>query len=168
MNRGKLVILGILGAAIFAAGIAWWFQFHQGHQALAFWGGETARTIRLAKPVWAQRIVRLGDVWATGPLLTVDGESYQIQSSREITKARGLVHARQALIQNLSFDWSDSGTTNDTDWTFAIRFGETDQETLLLDLTNRRIRHKQRPQWVGLKIADGLEVFLSEQFETNP
>ena len=165
MNHGKLVLIGILLVALIAASFSWWFQFQQGDEALAFWGGETARTIRLEKPVLARRIVRSTDDAPAGDILTVDGVPYRIQATRDITNARGLVHARQALIQNQSFDWTVAEVINEPDWTFALRFGQANKVTLLIDLTNHRIRRQNHPHCVGLKITEGLQEFLHEQFD---
>ena len=103
---GKLVIIGIVIVALAAAGTSWWFRYNATHRAVRFWGPEAAVLIRDAPKVTLFRmpsaeIVRLAEDDAARARF--DDSAY------DITKARGLVHLRNALLDDRSFIWPRSG-----------------------------------------------------------
>lgn len=147
--RGKVVVLGIFGVAILLAAFAWWWNLRQNGRASQLWGRDNIRLMRLAKQV---------ELWELAPAdaptissserverLIVDGTPYQILSRRNISQARGLVHARHALTEDASYDWTQpggsAGSDNTDSWRLAVRFQEDEQTaTLLIDPTSHRVR----------------------------
>lgn len=151
-NRGKLLIGGILAVAVLAATVAWWYQFHQGQRVLQLWGAESAYLIRLA------------------PDCTLSELGSQAGRSRELSGQPGFIHARQALIQDASYDWLGTTalaqrTTDSAQWQYELVFREADRSTRLwLDLDNDWIHAPDRGVVADISpIADGLRTFIGEQ-----
>lgn len=100
--------------------------------------------------------------------LAIDGQSYSIVARRDISTARGLVHARHALIVDASFEWPQLATSPvpDTNLQYAVRFSD-DQQTLtvLLDAESRRIRRLDEPRSICLvpKIAAAEQAFFERE-----
>ena len=86
-NSGKLLILGIVAAAVLLAGASWWFRYNATHRMAEFWGPDVARRIRDAKRVYISRMNRD----AEGAMLT--------DYTRDVSSAPGLTHLRAALLR---------------------------------------------------------------------
>jgi hypothetical protein len=90
-SSGKLVIIGIITLAVASAAASWWFRYSATHRAVNFWGPDAAELIRDAPRVSLVRLI-LGDPPAT----------------RDISKAPGILHLRNALLEDRSFQWRQS------------------------------------------------------------
>jgi len=182
MNSGKLVIVAILAVALVAAGFAWWFQSNQSARALDFWGSDVAHAIRLAEPVQVKRLVLAakktpnGDGASasdsiedqpSGELIRVDARDFRVAATRDLTEAKGLVHARQALIQDASFKWNKPSAGEVADWDYLLEFGQVERASLLIDLESGQIRTLNEPRAATVNIVSGLAVFLDEQFAVD-
>jgi hypothetical protein len=97
---GKLIIIGILSLALLAAGASWWFRYSATHRAAQFWGPEGARLIRDAPTVY---LTKLAAFEQPRGLVGPTGVAY------DISKAHGLLHLRNALLEDRSFDWASLG-----------------------------------------------------------
>ena len=104
VSRGKWAILTMVLLGCVLGGFAVWHHYRQGRRILEFWGSETAMLIRHADQV---------EVWRLGPQsdqsssqLEVRGQSLAILEQVEISRLRGLVHARHALIIDRNYDLS--------------------------------------------------------------
>jgi hypothetical protein len=93
-NSGKLVILGILTVALASAAASWWFRYSATHKAAQFWGPQNVRLIRDAPHVSLTRLI-LSDPPTT----------------RDISKAPGILHLRNALLEDSSFLWGQGVDT---------------------------------------------------------
>lgn len=171
MNSGRWVIVTILTMAIAATAFAWWFRGQQGHRALDFWGSEAAYAIRFGPEVTAWQLQR--EQQPDADEFEIDGETWWAIES-ELSKAKGLVHARQALIEDASYRWDDS-QLDTPNWDYALRFaGEMPPSsngaarlpvTLLIDSQRELIRRRESDQSIlRVTIGKGLEIFLSERF----
>jgi hypothetical protein len=107
-SNGVLVAAGLLLVGAAAAGVAWWNNLAQTRQALDFWGPEAAVLIRDAPQVTALEIDfrRSADAGSGGLVHPATGTPAEIHQERDISRARGLVHLRHALLDDRSFDWS--------------------------------------------------------------
>jgi hypothetical protein len=161
LNSGKLLILVILAAALGAAGLAWWHQYQQGRRALTYWGPEGAALIRTAPRV---ELLNL----SLEPLPQSSGERVFdrfVTRRQDISKARGLVHARQALISDASFEWGEPASS-DPNWTLALHFSDGGREIVVAFDLSRRMAQSTRndtPVQVGSTLAAGLQAFIAEQ-----
>jgi hypothetical protein len=123
---GKLLIIGILAIAFAAAGTSWWFRYSATHRAATFWGPATAALIRDA------RVIQL---WLpTDPHENVRSASLAVSSSdlHDISSARGLVHLRNALLEDHSFNWPTTKISPDVQWTQGLRFLDSGTGVLLM------------------------------------
>lgn len=149
MHQGKLVILFIFGLSVLMGGYAWWHNYQQGRRCLALWGSETASRIRYAPRV---EVLQLQEQTSPrGPSVLSPSGPLQIVASRDITSIPGLVHARQALIEDASYVWDHPGSREPADWTYALCFSDsTGRATLLFEGTGERVYHVegQRQAWL--------------------
>jgi hypothetical protein len=158
LNSGKLVIVGIVGVAVVAAAFAWWRQYQQGRRALAYWGADGARLIRTAPEV---ELLTLAPAEGDG-----EGDAIPVPKLLDVSGARGLVHARQALISDASFLWSETPRTGPA-WDYAFVFRDGPRElTVRFDIRGgwAMPEHGSQPLRMGPTLAKGLTTFLDEQF----
>lgn len=170
LNQGKLVIVFIFGLSAVMGGYAWWHHFTQGRQCVEFWGAEAAEMIRYAPLV---KVMKLAPPEADDmETIQIQGEPHGVSASKDITATPGLVHARQALIEDASFLWNEipSGPSN---WQYVLRFADGDQQIsvaldcdqgrVLLVGTDRQTTLKPHlatayqsrlPKWLGVEDAE--------------
>jgi hypothetical protein len=87
---GKYVILAVLAVAITGAAASWFFRYNATHRAAEFWGSQPARLIRDAP-----RVALIRWFVASPP------------KTRDISKAPGMTHLRNALLEDRSFNWDE-------------------------------------------------------------
>ncbi|MBW3596384.1 MAG: hypothetical protein KY475_03805 [Planctomycetes bacterium] len=162
IHSGTLVILVIVFAALAASGFAWWHQYQQSRRALAYWGAGGATLIRRGE------IVELIEL---GPRSPDDGAATEtlfertIQGRFDISAAPGLVHSRQSLISDASFQW-DAETDAAPAWEYVLRFRDEHEEFLVaLDLTAGYAWSPgdRPPLRLGPTLQKGLQRFFAEQ-----
>ncbi len=163
MNTGKIVTIGILGIAVVMASVAWWNNWNKGHRALSYWGSENAYQIRLAKHVTLYQLSDATTASDDQGQLDIGAQLAAIQSERDISQARGLVHARQALIQDSSYNWQSEPAANPR-WQYAIRFGEGDSASMVLfDLRQATVSHAGATRPLSMNLGPGLKTLFDEQ-----
>ena len=174
MKRDRILILIILAIAVAAAVFAGWFRWSQGHRAMDFLGADLARQIRFAESI--------GLLWLDSPLvdavsredllaidtLTIDGVKWRVHQRRDITHSRGLVHARQALIQDATYVWGNYALDPESAWTHALVFHTAgkDDVVLLFDLFEHSagyVRELGGMEKLPLTIPQGFKTFFAEQ-----
>ncbi|MFO0790670.1 MAG: hypothetical protein U0805_14535 [Pirellulales bacterium] len=101
---GKWIIIGVMAVALIGAGTSWWFRYYTTHRTAQFWGPEAATLIRDAPTVWSHDDL-----------------------NRDISSAKGLVHLRNALLEDRSFKWPAVPIEDDVQWTHGLGF--RDQRT---------------------------------------
>jgi hypothetical protein len=142
-DRGKLVVGSILTVALLLALFAVYWHWKHRHRAAEFWGAETSQLIGGARR--AELLVLRSP--ADGPLsetsdqppgtqessdsLLINGQSYAIASTLNVSDAPGLIHARHSLTEDASFRWDTSESDCQSQWRRAIRFTEDDRSTTL-------------------------------------
>jgi hypothetical protein len=167
-NTGTLLVAGIFVVALLAAGASWWFRFAATHRAVQFWGPEAAGLIRDAPVV--ELIVRADDT-----LLITD--------NRDISHARGLVHLRNALLEDHSFAWPPRDDVPDANWEWALAFSDPSRAAkvmirfssdcrlasrVVLDPGPSTGADDQSARAISCEpIADGLRTFLAELTEDH-
>lgn len=115
VGSGKLVVASMIMIAAILAGITVWHHWSKGYASIAYWGAPNGENIRYAP------IVEL----KTG------GKTY------DISKARGLVHFRQALIEDASFTGSAPKDEVSPQWTHEVIFSwpeKSESTTVQFDL----------------------------------
>lgn len=100
---GKLVIIGIVFVAFWAAAISWYFRYNATHRAAKFWGPDTFTLIRDAPQVtlYLKPFASVAAL-AKGPAAVQNSFG---KSSVDISHAPGLLHLRNALLEDQNFVW---------------------------------------------------------------
>lgn len=157
---GKVVILTILGLAILATSYAWWHQRQRGQAALDFWGQDIAFATRHAKQV---ELIKLDP----------DGGALTEEQTISLSEARGLIHARQALIVDASYDWDADLTAVTPKWQYSLRFPADEDRpacSLWFDLDQGVTGDESGKRLAKLEIPilKGLKTFFTEKVERAP
>jgi hypothetical protein len=160
---GKLVIIAMLTLALAAAGASWWFRFTATHRAAKFWGSDVARLIRDAPKV---ELLRLGLPNTIG--LESSDVAHQVETANfhDVSKGRGLVHLRNALLQDRSYDWPAQPRKPRSYWSWALRFRDDrtgELETILIGADCDYVTSLTGDQMLSSRpILDGLHKLFAE------
>ncbi len=168
---GKLVIICILAVALAAAGASWWFRYNATHRAAEFWGGEDARQIRDAPTVALWRLNPPPD----STFLDESSGTYTLvhpDDKHDISTARGLIHLRNALLDDRSYHWPPQPPAPGTRWKWSMVFRNNaaqDDTMLIFSADCKSVATFNRPNEVLScePIAAGLSEVFTE-FETRP
>lgn len=132
---GKWVILGILAVALAAAGGSWIFRYNATHRAVEFWGPQAAQLIRDAPTVLLRRLPDETKPTPT-PQLRDKSTFYDFMASApapiDISSAHGLVHFRNALLEDRSYRWPEAAVGPEDRWRWAMTFRSKDDRELTL------------------------------------
>lgn len=157
MQRGKWAVVFMLVLGLSAAVFAWQWNRARGRQAAEFWGADVAKLIRSAKQVEAFRL---------------DGGPFEIEpkvlETKDVSKAPGLLHARNALLEDASFE-REHPSAADPLFKYAVRFTDGERHaTLYLDPNTRQIRSDRRAANGELvpKVSEGWRKAFERYFAT--
>lgn len=172
LQRGKLVIISMVVVAILAAAFAWWHQYLRGARVLAVWGAEHAGRIRLADDceLWQLEPHSADPPTDSGDGVPIGDQSWAISRRVSVHGAPGFIHARQALIQDASHDWSSSPPDTPPRWTYALCFRDASGQTVVsFDEQATYACLADQPQTISrlIDIGPGLVEFFSEQLKTG-
>lgn len=161
---GRVVVGGMLLAAVVAASVTLWHHWSQGNRAVAYWGTSQAVEIRYAPQVELLTLApgtlpdQLEAVPAEGPATTTPG--------RDISAVAGLVHFRQALIQDASFGAAVSVAKANPQWEYAVQFKNPEKGTrtvVLIDVQGALVGALGRDEALDARpIGAGLRKFLAD------
>ena len=156
-NRGAWAIAVIFGVGLAMAAGSVWYHYGQGRQCLEFWGQHDGELIRHAPMVelWVlgepEEPEQAGE--AADPL-EIDGQPRRIVRRLDISQARGLVHARHALILDANYLWPPTDgrePVNVARWTHALAFSRgSDRVVLMFDFDRGHVRRLTLPQALQL------------------
>jgi hypothetical protein len=153
MRSGKWLTLILLGVGLAAAGLAVWVRYQQGRQAQQFWGTSRALLIRDAAAVRWLRLAResAGDASSERPGVSIRGRTWLVTDSRDVTEAPGLLHVRQALLDDQSFDFSTRPADCPHAELVALRFEHGGEPlVVVLDVGCAALSTSQHPQAVSI------------------
>jgi hypothetical protein len=177
---GKVLILAMVAGGISMAGFSWWFRYLATHRAAHFWGSDDAQQIRDATRVEMIELkpaTALADSQSAGGLLgddesvTLFGHAYDIIQRRDVSRASGMTHLRNALLEDNSFAWSTRAVAEPSDWHYALQFRANEsRDSLWLFFTHdfafvaRTEPEKGNVSIVtcGPKLARGLRTMFAE------
>ena len=165
-SSGKRLTVAVILLALIAAAASWWFRYETTHEAVRFWGGEGARLIRDAPLVSLQTYDA-----------AIEAEDDNPESlPHDISKAPGLVHMRNSLLEDSNYDWS-AAPPADVNWSSSLVFEESaGAEPRLVILFSPDFRWAgngstggdTQPTVSCAPIADGLQKFFAEQVPDTP
>ncbi|MGD9632840.1 MAG: hypothetical protein AB7G28_24575 [Pirellulales bacterium] len=110
-KSGKMLIFGVLLLGLAMAAAAWWFRYSTTHRAVELWGAQGAVLIRDAPRVTLRSGAASQDAEGTS----------EPDVARDISKAGGLTHLRNALLEDSSYDWTAKGPA-DSNWGKSLVF----------------------------------------------
>jgi hypothetical protein len=165
---GKLVILGILGVALAAAGTSWWFRYSATRRAAAYWGPYVTTLIRDAPTV---RLIRLEPTAETKALTLHfqlwSGTQVKATEYYDVSAAPGMTHLRTALLEDHNYVWPPRVSDHSLNWGWMLQFSNEPRvgnifllftndctQTALLDSDDHVLSCKP--------IADGLSSIFAE------
>lgn len=151
-TSGKLVVGCIVVVAGLVAVFTVIYHWQRGRSSIVYWGAANGESIRYAPKVTVEK----------------DGKSV------DISKVPGIVHFRQALIEDASFEGTKPGAKVNLTWTYIVRFSwpdsdrvtvvQIDAEKGLLGLEDKEEVLIAKPE----PTASGIRQFLSEVTSANP
>jgi hypothetical protein len=164
MNAGKLAVAGMLGVALALAGFAWWWNWQRTLRTLEFYGGEGANLIRTAEKVEGLSLSGFYDAESVEQL-EIGPHALEVVGRVDLSKVKGLVHARTALLDDGSYQWDEQTASNcQPAMLYAVRFVRGGKEiTLAFDFGCNEVWvvESQRHVTLAPKIATGWQSFLS-------
>lgn len=177
-RRGPWVIVSIFAMALAMAAYAWQVQRVRGRQVLVYLGWEHAERIGGAPTVelWDLRPLSSSSTPADPPLreirmLDIAGASHVMERRTDLSMASGIVHARQALLDDATFRWPAVLGAPPATWQVALRFEQNGRETLLVfDLDRGLVRLTDKNMSLRMKpaIRNGFRRYLDEQRQSGP
>jgi hypothetical protein len=118
-SSGKLVIIGIVTVALAAAAASWWFRYAATHRAADFWGPHTTRLIRDAPTV---ELFQFAPPTKLAPSSSGAAALLGDATARDLSRAPGLIHLRNALLEDRSYRWPPQPMRPNDRWQWALRF----------------------------------------------
>jgi hypothetical protein len=173
-SSGKLVILGILAVAVASAAASWWFRYEATHRAADFWGPDAAVLIRDAPGVLLIELRQLTALEANGPpsrSFAVGQDTYVAALERDISQARGLLHLRNALLEDRSYAWDDPQLPwrDEIEWKWRlVFFGDRPPKEIWFSSNARYAMREDGAVISCSPIASGLVAFLQDASSPDP
>lgn len=179
LDRGKLAVLLMLTVAVAAAGFAWWWNVERTKRSLALYGSEGAWLVRNGQLVEILKLASdkagelSGDDAADDASLAVGNLRFKVVARYDVSRVKGLIHARAALVDDPSYEWETppQGVRGDAN-PWLVRFADERGEIYLaIDPKERRLTVLPAGKSVRLipKIADGWQSFLDRHAaQTTP
>jgi hypothetical protein len=169
MQSGKAVIVSMLILGLAAGGLGVWLRYRQGRRALEYWGVESALLIRDADQVELLELVSAEDPAAAslpGPELVVGNGRWKTSTRRDVTPVPGILHVRQTLLDDNTFDWRAALPACPHTRQYALRFTQGDQRlAVVFDLECKMLRWGQsRPVSIA-PVATFLTRWTREQID---
>jgi hypothetical protein len=163
---GKIVVVSIFAIAVSAALFALIWNMSRSRRALTFWGPEAMRRIQMSDRVEILPLAATSDGGASedAETFSVAGQTLIATGRFDVTKARGLLHARHSLSNDVSYEPDDPVPLRPESWSHAIRFTDGQGSTVLL-LGGQRIGDLQTKREMKLipKVADGWQTFVERE-----
>jgi hypothetical protein len=173
---GKLVIITVVVLAVLGAGFSWWYRYSSTRHATRFWGGENARLIRDAKHVHLIRVGPMGPVHVHDPNAAF-ADHYHVPDGlvgvvdrREVTQAPGLIHLRNELVMDRSYESHTGVLAPASEWQYGLEFRDADTNSPFVVFFSGDCRRLMRyPPTIGPgvasltpKFAAGLKTVFEE------
>jgi hypothetical protein len=187
LDRGKWTIGLIFAVAIVMGACAIVYHHYTCDQILKYWDGADGNRIRRAGRV-ERWIVRMRD--ATVDSSNSPGEAplpeqseierpnpfprewgVELVGGRDAKSAPGIVNARHALVQDMTYDWSkpvDRASPDAAHWDVAFWFADDKEQTIVLfDTAQGRVWQTNSDVVLQLNSEKrvGYEKYLREMFE---
>jgi len=128
---GTKLVIGLACLALAAGLASWSYRYGATHESTRFWGSEAALLIARPSEVELFRL-ELADS-AEPPSQNLDlGRLYAATPLREISKERGMVHFRHALMTDGNYEWANEPEPSEIDWRWGMRFHDGQIQALVV------------------------------------
>lgn len=167
-KSGKWLVIAIFAIALGLGLFSWWFRWSATHRTAEFWGPEVARTIRDSKTITVAQLTNY-ELGLTGP--TAD----QVAANFDASQAKGLIHLKQALLEDRSFAWGESASLDSFSPRWMLDFAPPSASSskshvfVFFDETFTQCCFLLEGQMVRIeacseKFSSGLNTFFSDWF----
>ncbi|HEV3021537.1 MAG TPA: hypothetical protein VGX76_03695 [Pirellulales bacterium] len=165
--EGKHAILVVFAIGLIGAVGSWWYHRTAQRRVLEFWSPEAAALIVNAPRAEALRLAPAEAGGDDGQDVDFGGLHFAVIERVDVSRAPGLIHLRQGLLHDGSFDWPAPSDDCRPQWDYALRFSADERSaTVLVAFNCRRVKLAGSAREVAIApLAAGLERFLAEQFD---
>ena len=163
---GKLLIILIFGTALVGGVATLWVQFDARRRSREFWGADNAVLINRAPKVELLRLTKASEPRDDGSQVTIDNVTFEISERKDVSKTRGFVHVRDALIRDAGFEWDKARGDCVPQWDFALDFEKGDQKAIVaIDLNCERVQLVAGGQEASIgPTMSGIKNWLDAEF----
>ena len=166
--EGKYAILAVLFLGLIGAVGGWWYRGQLQRNAITFLGADNATLIQEAPSVflWELDPADVSHVSGEEQALAVANREFIVTNRVQTGRAPGLIHQRQSMINDRSYDWKPTDACCAPEWKYALRFdGEAKRAvTVLLDFSCFQLLVLENQRMISMKpMAAGLEKFIAAQ-----
>ncbi len=135
MNRGKIIILAILTAAIAVSGYGIWYRHQQMHRVLDSLSPRVAQLIALAPHVELLELSTGGDRTAEEEnAILIQKQSRSVTARKLVGESKGFSNLRTDLVRDSSYSWDKPAPSVDdksANWKYIVIFRDGTDETRL-------------------------------------
>lgn len=169
MNRGKLLILFMLGISVAVTGFAIWYRHSQSDRVLQRMSPNVAALIAYAPQAEIQQVVPEKNApqgIQPTKIIRAQGQSFWVVQAKNVGDLKEFTTVRGWLVHNDNFDWSQPPDGPAGPWQYGMQFSNgNEQAQLLFDIAHCRML--LLPEGAELNprpMIDGLKSFFAEQF----
>jgi hypothetical protein len=171
MNRGKIIILSILTAAIGISGYGVWYRHQQMHRVLDALSPRVAQLIAYAAHVELLELSAAGDpVAEPDKTISVQSKKRSIAARKVVGESKGFSNLRADLVRDSSYDWNKpKAKPQDNDvatWQYVIVFNDgSDEARLAFDTEHCHVLLLESGPALSISpICEATTAFFLEQF----
>jgi hypothetical protein len=176
-NRGKLVIFAMLSLALLAALFSMWYHYQGGDRTRDFFGTPTALLFVAAPEIVALRLEATAQAEPEfegmepeppeGPSVEFNNQFWKVTGDADVIQAKGIANIRQALVQDVCYDWRAAPPKEPANWQYALEFNDGKLwATVLFDFDSRQLALAggKRSAMLDAAVNADWKQFFAEQF----
>jgi hypothetical protein len=163
VRRGTLVVCAMILLGLALAGLSLGVRYRSGDRALEFWTTPVALQISQAPQAELWKLSREQPADELRPPFMHDGQTWQVSAAWDLPNATGFSHARHALLEDASFEFSPE-PESEPHWQYAVRLsGQGEPTILLFDLDGARVATSRRAGTLSMApLAPKLRIFFND------
>jgi hypothetical protein len=120
MQSGTKLVLGIFGLAVAAGVLSWWYRYEAAHRSTSFWGPHFAELIVRPSQITAFGLEEISPPESSDESFPILDKTYYPTNRKDVTKAAGMVHLRNAILTDGNYRWDREVNTDD--WRWCLQF----------------------------------------------
>ena len=168
---GKYAIVAILGLALAAVGGGTWYRVKTQQRPSNLWGREAVQLILNGTKVTALRLATIDEAHGKQPseVIGINGLKLAvIDQTGDLSLVPDLLYIRRALVNDNSFDWSDTLGDRQPEWEYALRFFDGENDATVLFAPNCDwAKLLETGEGASMKyVMPGIEKFVREQLRS--